>query len=127
MAGHKYICEAWEAERMQLVGEDPEKLAEHMSRQQTAKRKTRAALQLPVERIRRLHDLVMEQPDIDTAATITTVVHERAFRDQQAAKAQGAKERGERSAEELATARKIKAELTRSGNEMIEMLRAAEG
>jgi len=127
MAGHKYICEAWEAERLQLVGEDPEKLAEHMSRQQTAKRKTREALRLPVERIRKLHDLVMEQPDIDTAATITTVVHERAWRDQQAAKAQGARERGERSAEELATARKIKAELTRSGNEMIDMLRAAEG
>lgn len=127
MAGHQYICEAMEAERLQLVGETPEKLEAHMQRQQNSKRAARAALQLPVERIRRLQDLVMEQPDIETGATITSVVHERAFRARQAEIERGERERGKKSREELAAGKKIRAQLVAKGNEMFEALRAAEG
>lgn len=127
MAGHSYICEAREAERMRLVGEDPERLGEHMAMQQNAKRRTRAALQVPAERIKRLHDLVMEQPDLDTAATITTVVHERAWRERQAAQERADRARGAVSSEEKAAALKIKGQLQRSGSEILEMYRAAEG
>lgn len=126
MIGQDYVCEAYEADRLMLVGEDPEKLAQHMSRQQTSKRHARAALQLPQERIRVLHDLVMETPDLDTAATITTVVHERAFRERQDARKRAEKARGARTASERRAETAIREGLADRGMALYQQL-AAEG
>lgn len=125
MLGQEYLCEAQEAQRLQLVGEDPERLAAHMSHQQQSKRSARAALRLPEERVRRLHDLVMEAPDLDTSATLTSMVHERAHRERQEARRRQAAAAGKKTASEQQAARRIRDGLAERGAELLRM--AAEG
>ena len=127
MSGNKFICEAETVDRLMMVNEDPDKLAAHIERQKKAQKNDKTALRLPVERVKAINDMYAEREDVLTPYSLTTLVHERAYRARQDAKGRADDLRGKKSAEELATARKIKAELTRSGNEMIEMLRAAEG
>lgn len=82
-----FVCEAPEAETFKLVGEDPERLAEHMKFQQETKRAVREALRLPAERVRMLGTMACEIPEAVTNASITSLVHERAYRGQQEGRA----------------------------------------
>jgi putative transposase len=118
MRGQEYICEAYEVERMKLVGEDPEVLARHMQHQKDTKRAAREALRLPAERLHMLHDLVMEKPDLDTAHTITSVVHERAYRERQAARKRADRLHGIKSAEEKQAESAIRDGLAQRGMEL---------
>lgn len=125
MQGNEFICEAYEADRLLLVNEDPEKLQKHMSHQKVSKRLTRTALQLPQDRIRRLHDLVMEVPDLDTASTLTSMVHERAQRERQAARDRQEAIKGKKNASEKLAERRIRDGLAERGAQLLKM--AAEG
>ncbi len=82
-----YVCEAFAKERMKLVGEDEEKLQAHLREQQVAKRGIRQALVLPRERVRMLDQIITERPDLTQASSVTSLVHERIYREQQQARA----------------------------------------
>lgn len=125
MRGNEFLCIAEEAERLRLVNEDPDKLAEHLQRQRSAKRRDRAALQMPAERTRALMDMVMEVPDLDTAATITSAVHERAWRERQQAERRANAARGMKSAEDRRAETRIRDGLAEKG--MALYRKAAEG
>ena len=125
MQGNEFICEAYEADRLMLVGEDREKLEKHMSHQKASKREARAALRLPQERISRLNDLVMEAPDLETASTLTSLVHERAQRERQEAKQRQDTIKGKKNASEKLAERRIRDGLAERGAELLRM--AAEG
>jgi hypothetical protein len=70
-----------------MVGEDPERLVEHMRLQQETKRAVREAIRLPMERVRMLGAMACEIPEAVTNASITSLVHERAYRGQQEGRA----------------------------------------
>lgn len=122
MSGNKFICEVETVDRLMMVNEDPDKLAAHIERQKKAQKNDKTALRLPVERVKAINDMYAEREDVLTPYSLTTLVHERAYRARQDAKGRADDLRGKKSADELAASRKIKAELTRSGNEMIDML-----
>lgn len=88
-----FICEAMAAENFRLIGEDRERLRNHMAMQARTKKEKMAALRLPADRVRVLDAMAVEIPDMAQTATITSVVHERAWRGRQEALAKEARKR----------------------------------
>ena len=123
--GTQFICEAADAQRTALVDEDQERLAEHMKRQKDAKKRTRAALTLPIERVKMLNDMVMEIEDYETPATLTSITHERAARDKAEARQKMAAFQGRKTAEERRAETRIRDRLMAKGAELLQ--KAAEG
>lgn len=87
MKDNAYICTAKTAEQYKLLGEDEEKIAQLTAMQARTRKEKMAALRLPVERVRMIDDMAMEIPDMAQGATITSLVHERAYRGAQEAMA----------------------------------------
>ena len=81
----QWVCEATTAVNMRLIGEMDERLSEHLAMQSRTRKTKLAALNLPKERVRMLDSMAVEIPDLTTPATITSIVHERAYRGKQEA------------------------------------------
>ena len=77
------MCEAAAAVNMKLIGEDEERIAEHLAMQARTRKSKMAALKLPRDRVKMLDTMAMEIPDMASPATITSLVHERAYRGKQ--------------------------------------------
>ena len=80
MKDSAYICTARTAESYKLLGEDEEKVAWLTAMQARTRKEKMAALRLPAERVRIIDDMAMEIPNLAQGATITSLVHERAYR-----------------------------------------------
>ena len=113
-----YICEATDANEFALIGEDEERLAEHMERQQLAKREARAALRLPTERVKLLGSLATEIPDLSMTSTITSLAAEQAYRGREEKRAEITRIHAERTAAEKSAENRISAELKKRGAEL---------
>ena len=81
------ICTARTAERYKLLGEDDEKVTRLTALQARTRKEKMAALRLPMERVRIIDDMAMEIPTLAQGSTITSLVHERAYRESQEAMA----------------------------------------
>ena len=81
------ICTARTAERYKLLGEDDEKVNRLTALQARTRKEKMAALRLPMERVRIIDDMAMEIPTLAQGSTITSLVHERAYRESQEAMA----------------------------------------
>ena len=79
----QWVCEAAAAVNMKLIGEDEERIAEHLAMQARTRKSKMAALKLPRDRVKMLDTMAMEIPDMASPATITSLVHERAYRGKQ--------------------------------------------
>lgn len=123
--GTQFICEAADAERFALVNEDEERLAGHMKRQKDAKKRDRAAITLPRTRVKMLNDMVMELEDVETPATLTSYIHERAARDREAAQKTVAAFQSRKTAEARKAETRIRDRLMAKGAELLQQ--AAEG
>ncbi len=93
----QWVCEAATAENMRLLGEDEERLSEHLAMQARTRRSKLAALNLPRDRVRMLDAMAMEIPDMAQNATITSLVHERVYRGRQEAREREARKTETRS------------------------------
>ena len=80
-----FVCEAVAADNFQLIGEDAERLSDHLAMQARTRKEKLAALRLPADRVRFLDTMATEVPDLAQTATITSMVHERAWRGKQEA------------------------------------------
>lgn len=96
---NSYICTARTAENFRLLGEDEEKVTALTAMQARTRKEKLAALRLPAERVRVMDDMAMEIPDMAQGATITSLVHERAYR--------GAQETAMREERRADTKRKV--------------------
>lgn len=121
---NEFICEAPLAEKLKLVGESEEKLKKHMQMQKNAKRQAKEALNIPFDRIEALNNLVLESPDLMTGFTITSIVHERAYREKAKVKKLSDYKKGRRTVEESKSESRIREKLLEKGKEA---LRAAKG
>lgn len=114
-----YLCEAADASAFRLIGEDEERLAAHMERQSALRREVRAALRLPLERVRMLGTLVGEIPDLAMQSTITSLVSEQAYRGREDKRDEIACIHGERTKEARAAGNRISRELSARGAELL--------
>lgn len=80
-----FVCEAVSAENFRMIGEDEERLEAHLAMQARTRRTKLEALRLPAERVRMLDEMATEAPDMAQGATISSIVHERAWRGMQEA------------------------------------------
>lgn len=80
---NEWVCEAAEAVNMRLIGEDENRIAEHLAMQARVRKNKMAALNLPRERVQMLDTMAVEIPDLAQPSTITSIVHERVWRGQQ--------------------------------------------
>ena len=80
-----FVCEAVAADNFRLIGEDEERLSDHLAMQARTRKEKLAALRLPADRVRILDTMATEVPDLAQTATITSMVHERAWRGKQEA------------------------------------------
>ena len=84
-----FVCEAVAADNFRLIGEDEERLSNHLAMQARTRKEKLAALRLPADRVRILDTMATEVPDLAQTATITSMVHERAWVGKQEARARG--------------------------------------
>jgi putative transposase len=118
----QFVCEAADTSinPYKMVGEDPERLAEHMRNQQAARKGVRDALRLPMQRVKFLGAMACEIPDVTTNGNITSFVHERAYRGQQEGKERIKEQQEAKAAASTAAGSKIRSKWAAEGERLLQ-------
>lgn len=77
---NRYVCEAYEVERMHMYDADPDLVAAHMREQAAAKKALQEELRFPDEKLKAFDGMVREREDLYASSSLTSIAHERIYR-----------------------------------------------
>ena len=116
----QFICQAADKEYMAVIGEDPERIVEHMKEQQLVRRAVREALRINRERVQVMYGMAAEIPDLAFAGNITSFAHEKAYKGQKEGKERLADQKAVKTAASTAAGSKIRSKWAADGEALLQ-------